>query len=320
MRLLFMGTGDIALPTFRRLAERDTLVGLVTQPDRPVGKSSKPRPPRIKEEARLLSIPVFQPEDVRSEEEIVAIKALDPELIVVMAYGQILTKALLAVPPLGCINIHASLLPRYRGASCIQAAIAAGDRESGISIIEMVERLDAGNVVLSKAIPLLAEETGGTLHDRLAALAPEVVEACLEKLASDEMAGKPQNEELATYAPQLQRLDGQLDWEFSAEVLERRIRAYEPWPGSYTNFKDGRGRSKRMKVFAGVEVTKGGRGAVPGEIVDVSASGVTIACGEGALVLNELQLEGGKRLSVAELIRGNTLEVGQCFFSLVSRT
>ena len=287
-----------------------TLVGLVTQPDRPVGRRSKPQAPRIKEEALARSIPVLQPEDVRRESEISAIAVLDPELIVVMAYGQILTKALLAVPSLGCFNIHASLLPRHRGASCIQAAIAAGDRESGISIIKMVERLDAGDVVMAERIDLSADETGGSLHDRLGELAPELTMVCIEMLAGNTLTGEPQDHELATYAPQLQRLDGQ--------VLERRIRAYEPWPGSYTHFKDGRGRPRRLKVFADVSVSRDVRGVAPGEVLSVSSSGITVACGDGGLVLNELQIEGGRRLSAAELIRGNAVEVGEGFFSLVS--
>jgi methionyl-tRNA formyltransferase len=318
MRVLFMGTGEIALPTFKRLADSMTLVGLVTQPDRPVGRRSKPQPPRIKEEALARSIPVLQPEDVRRESEISAIAVLDPELIVVMAYGQILTKALLAVPSLGCFNIHASLLPRHRGASCIQAAIAAGDRESGISIIKMVERLDAGDVVMAERIGLSADETGGSLHDRLGELAPELTMVCIEMLAGNTLTGEPQDHELATYAPQLQRLDGQLDWGLAAEVLERQIRAYEPWPGSYTHFKDGRGRPRRLKVFADVSVSRDVRGVAPGKVLSVSSSGITVACGDGALILNELQIEGGRRLSAAELIRGNAVEVGEGFFSLVS--
>ena len=316
MRVVFMGTGEIALPTFQRLADSVNLVGLVTQPDRPVGRSSKPQPPRIKSQALERSIPVLQPEDVRCEEEISAIAALSPELIVVMAYGQILTKTLIAVPPLGCFNIHASLLPRHRGASCIQAAIAAGDRESGISIIKMVERLDAGDVVMAEGVRLSADETGGSLHDRLGAMAPDLTMTCIKRLADNTLTGTPQDHERATYAPQLQRFDGQLDWGLPAEVLERRIRAYEPWPGSYTHFKDSRGRTKRMKVFAEVRVSSKVKDA-PGKVISVASSGITIACGDGGLVLNELQIEGGKRLSAAEMTRGNTFEVGKSFFSLV---
>ena len=317
MRIVFMGTGEIALPTFQRLAESVNLVGLVTQPDRPVGRSSKAQPPRIKSQALERSIPVLQPEDVRCEEEITAIAALDPELIVVMAYGQILTRSLMAVPPLGCLNVHASLLPRHRGASCIQAAIASGDQKSGISIIKMVERLDAGDVVLAEPIRLSSDETGGSLHDRLGAMAPELMMKCIKRLADDTLVGTPQDHEMATYAPQLRRFEGQLDWSLPAEVLERRIRAYEPWPGSYTHFKDSRGRTKRMKVFADVRVSSEVKAAVPGKVVNVASSGITVACGDGGLVLKELQIEGGKRLSAAELIRGNAFEVGEGFFSLV---
>ena len=311
-----MGTGDIALPVFERLAGNGFVVALVTQPDRPVGRSSKPRAPRIKQEAEDRGIPVLQPENVRCEKEIAAISVFDPELIVVMAYGQILSSSLLCVPPRGCINIHASLLPRHRGASCIQAAIAAGDQKSGISVIEMVEELDAGDVLLKKSVTLLAHETGGSLHDRLAEVAPSVIMECLKKIETQKIKAYSQDASLVTYAPQLQRRDGQIDWRFPADVLERRIRAYEPWPGSYTNFRDGRGRTKRLKVFAGAEVVDRERGAASGEVVSVDSSGIGIACGRGALMLNDLQIEGGKRLPVAELVRGNTIEVGECFFSL----
>ncbi|MBM49309.1 MAG: methionyl-tRNA formyltransferase [Roseibacillus sp.] len=318
MRILFMGTGEIALPVFRRLAKRKEMVGLVTQPDRPFGRSSKPRPPIIKQEAKKLSIPILQPEDVRRAEEIAAIRDLKPELIVVMAYGQILPAGLLRIPRLGCINIHASLLPRHRGASCIQAAISAGDLESGISIIKMVERLDAGDVLIERSVPLHANETGGSLHDRLSEIAPDLLMEYLETIETDEVEGIPQDHALATYAPQLQRLDGQVDWGASAGILERRIRAFEPWPGSYTNFTDDKGRNRRLKVFPGVGLIKELEAARPGEIVRVEPEGISVACGRGGLMLNNLQIEGGKRLPAAELIRGNSIVVGRCFFSLAS--
>ena len=316
MRKLFMGTGEIALPSFRMMAGEGGLVGLVTQPDRPVGRSSTPCPPEIKKEAVNLGIPVLQPEKLRMEEEVEGVSRMKPDLIVVMAYGQILPSAVLQMPHHGCINIHASLLPRHRGASCIQAAIKYGDGESGISIIEMVEELDAGNIITKRAISLRGDETGGSLHDRLAEIAPDVLKECLEGMADGKLTGSPQDDRLATYAPRLDRRDGDLDWEQPADLLERRIRAHDPWPGSYTCFKGNRGRARRVKFFPGAKVEKGGVDAVAGEVIEVSSSGLTVACGEGALRFDELQLEGAKRLPVGEVIRGNALLVGQCFFSL----
>ncbi|MEC9055875.1 MAG: methionyl-tRNA formyltransferase [Verrucomicrobiota bacterium] len=316
MRKLFMGTGDIALPSFRMMAEEGGLVGLVTQPDRPVGRSSTPCPPEIKKEAVNLGRPVVQPEKLRMEEEIEGISRMKPDLIVVMAYGQILPSAVLQMPHHGCINVHASLLPRHRGASCIQAAIKYGDGESGISIIEMVEELDAGDIITKKAIPLRGDETGGSLHDRLAEMAPDVLKECLEGVADGKLTGSPQDDRLATYAPRLDRRDGDLDWEQPADLLERRIRAHDPWPGSYTCFKGNRGRARRVKFFPGAKVERRVGDAVAGEVMEVSSSGLTVACGEGALRFDELQLEGAKRLTVGEVIRGNSLLAGQCFFSL----
>ena len=314
-----MGTGDIALPSFRMMAGEGGLVGLVTQPDRPVGRSSSPCPPEIKREAADLGIPVVQPEKLRMAEEIAVISEMKPDLIVVMAYGQILPSAILQLPRYGCINVHASLLPRHRGASCIQAAIKCGDAESGISIIEMVEKLDEGDIITKRAIPLHGDETGGSLHDRLAEMAPAVLRECLEEIAANKVASSPQDDSLATYAPRLDRRDGDLDWEQPADLLERRIRAYDPWPGSFTCFKDNKGRVRRLKFFPGAKVEQGVGEVTPGEITDVSSSGLAVSCGEGSLRFEELQMEGGRRLPVGEVIRGNSILVGQCFFSLASR-
>lgn len=314
-----MGTGDIALPSFRMMAGEGGLAGLVTQPDRPVGRSSSPCPPEIKREASDLGIPVVQPEKLRMAEEIAVISEMKPDLIVVMAYGQILPPAILQLPRYGCINVHASLLPRHRGASCIQAAIKCGDAESGISIIEMVEKLDEGDIITKRAIPLHGDETGGSLHDRLAEMAPAVLRECLAGIAANKVARSPQDDSLATYAPRLDRRDGDLDWQQPADLLERRIRAHDPWPGSFTCFKDNKGRVRRLKFFPGAKVEQAVGEAAPGEIIDVSSSGLAVSCGEGSLRFEELQMEGGRRLSVGEVIRGNSILVGQCFFSLASR-
>ena len=313
-----MGTGEIALPSFRMMAEAVDLVGLVTQPDRPVGRSSRPRPPRIKTVAGDLGIQVLQPEKIAGGEGLAEVSALEPDLIVVMAYGQILPQTLLELPRYGCINVHASLLPRHRGASCIQAAIAADDSESGVSIIYMTEELDAGDVIMKAAVPLGPHETGGTLHDRLAELAPAVLEEGVSRIAGGEVVRNPQDESLATYARRLHRSDGELDWAHSAKHLECRIRAHDPWPGSFTSFHDVRGRVKRLKVFPGGEVLEEKSNESPGEIIRISSSGITVACGAGAMQFNEVQVEGGNRLQVAEFIKGNSLLAGDCFFSLVS--
>ena len=212
MRKLFMGTGEIALPSFRMMAEEGDLAGLVTQPDRPVGRSAKPCPPRIKKVAAGFGIPVVQPEKVGLGEGFAEVAALEPDLIVVMAYGQILPRALLEMPRYGCINVHASLLPRHRGASCIQAAIEAGDRETGISVIYMEEKLDTGDIITRQAVPLHPDDTGGIVHDRLAELAPVVLKEFVDGIAGGEVSRNPQDDSqarfrVATKSPCFQRND-----------------------------------------------------------------------------------------------------------------
>jgi methionyl-tRNA formyltransferase len=314
MRILFMGTGEIALPSFRMVAEGGELVGLVTQPDRPVGRSSKPRPPRIKELALEAEVPVVQPERVRRKSAVAEIAALEPDLIVVMAYGQILSNALLEMPGLGCINVHASLLPRHRGASCIQAAIGEGDVDSGVTIMHLAEGLDTGDIILAQATTLTPEETGGSLHDRLAESSPEPLKEAIELIASGHARRVPQDEGLATYAPKLERKDGEIDWSMPARQLERRIRAYHPWPGTFTTMRDERGRAKRLKVFPRT-VVAGGAGS-PGEVLAVESDAIVIGCGEGALQLREVQAEGSRRLAVSEFLKGQKIPVGNRFFSL----
>lgn len=316
MRVLFLGTGEIALPSFLKVTEDYNVVGLVTQPDRPVGRSSKPRPPRIKELALERQIAVLQPERMRAPEALAEVAALEPDLAIVMAYGQILPTAFLELPTLACINVHASLLPRHRGASCIQAALEAGDSESGVTIMHVAEGLDTGDIILKKAIALEPGETGGTLHDRLAELSPQVLVEAIELLASDEAPRVPQVEELASYAPKLNRADGGLDWNRPAAKLERWIRAYEPWPGTYSQLKTTSGKTARLKVFPPVQVAAG-EGA-PGEVLLAKGDQLVIACGKGALQLNAVQLEGSRRMSVNEFLVGHKLSPGERLFSLES--
>ncbi len=313
-----MGTGEIALPSFRMMVEEGGLVGLVTQPDRPVGRSSKPQPPRIKSAAADAGVKVLQPERIRAGEGLSDISELNPDLIVVMAYGQILPRSVLELPRYGCVNVHASLLPRHRGASCIQAAIAAGDAESGISIIYMTEELDAGDIIAKAAIPLRPDDTGGVLHDRLAEFAPAILRECVRRVVGGNGSRKPQDESLATYSGRLHRGDGELNWALPAQEVERRIRAYDPWPGSFTSFHDARGRIRRLKMFPGGAVLEENADCVPGEILRVSSSDIAVACGAGVMQLHEVQVEGGNRLPVAEFIKGNSLLAGDHFFSLVS--
>ncbi|MGC6566443.1 MAG: methionyl-tRNA formyltransferase [Akkermansiaceae bacterium] len=299
MRLVFMVTGEISEPTFAdALSGPHDVVGLVTQPDRPVGRKQVLTAPRVKVMAEEAGVPVIQPEVVGQPEALDQIREWAPEVIVVMAYGQILPQKLIDLPERAIINLHASLLPKYRGASCIQAAIRNGDAETGWSVIHVVKKLDAGNVLLREPFAIKDGETGGELHDRLAATGPSACRAALTMLEAGEVPGEVQDESLQTYAPKLLRDHGLLDWSAPAEELERMIRAYHPWPGTFSRLG-----GKRLKVFP---ATRCGEGkGEPGQFLGQIDGGIEIACGAGSLILGEIQLEGSRRMSSAELAQGH---------------
>lgn len=306
-RVVFLGTGDIAIPAFQMLVDQGLKpVALVTQPDRPVGRrQTLLTPPKLKEHALTAGIPVLQPENIRETEALDEIEALHADLMIVMAYGQILPKRLLAMPRIACINLHASLLPLHRGASCIQAAIDAGDAETGITIMHVVPKLDAGDIILSEHIPLGPDATGGVIHDQLAELAPLALERAIHVLLNGTATRTIQDESLVTYAPKLERHDGVLDWTQSAELLDRRIRAYDPWPGTTTTLE-----GKRVKIFPPVEIVD----AVgePGTLLAID-TGLTIACGHQALRVHSLQPEGKQRMAAGDFARGARLATGVRF-------
>lgn len=300
MRLIFIATGDIALPSFRHLLENGPRpLALVTQPDKPAGRRMEMTAPAIKTEALAAGIPVYQPEEIGSIAA--GLGALSPDLIVVMAYGQILRKNVLTLASSAIINLHASLLPKYRGAACIQAAIDAGDAESGVTAIHVVRKLDAGDMIFAKSIPISPEETGGSLHDRLAVLAAEVLAETLGKLAVGAAPGVPQDEAATSYISKLDRAHGEIDWTMDAAAIERRIRAYHPWPGTFTNISDG-GKPKRLKIFPPTAIID--LSLPPGEI-SRHDGGLAIGCGDDkSLRLETIHPEGARRMSAADWLRG----------------
>ena len=302
-RVVFFGSGEVAIPSFRRLIEGGPLpLALVTQPDKPAGRHrSTLTPPPIKQVALDSGIPVLQPPSVREEEALAALRELAPDLIVVMAYGQILPKALIAIPRIACINLHASLLPRHRGASCIQAAIDEGDAETGVTVMHVVPKLDAGDMILARRTPVSAGDTGGILHDRLAGVAADALGEALPLLLAGNAPGTPQDPALATYAPKLERDDGRIDWSWDAARLERRIRAYDPWPGTWTTFHDGSGL-KRVKIFPAIAGEE--HLGSPGQMLLSPAGAPAVACGSGHLVLGEVQPEGSRRMAAADWVKG----------------
>lgn len=301
-----MGTGEIAESAFSALlGTGHEVLALVTQPDKPFGRHQEMRPPGVKTLALAASVPVLQPESVRKKEILTELRSLSPDVIVVMAYGQILPQALIDIPEKAIINLHASLLPKYRGASCIQAAIASGDEYTGWTVMHVVKALDAGEVILQKKLVIGDSETGGELHDRLALAAPECLLESLRLLEADEATREPQADELSSYAPKLGREDGEIDWSRSAVDLERLVRAYDPWPGTNAWLETGNGKKKRLKIFPPLEIGEG-QGA-PGELLSTDERGFEIAMGAGSIFVREVQLEGSRRMTAAELVRGQTL-------------
>ena len=305
MRIVFCGTGDIGLPALRALAEsqRHSLAGVITQPDKPAGRDMRPRAPAVKSEAIARQIPVAQPERIRNDFS--ALVEWNPDLVVVAAYGQILSRDVLRLPRLGCLNLHASLLPRHRGASPIQAAILAGDTETGITSMYMDEGLDTGDILLDRRIPIFPDETGGSLHDRLAALAPSVLMESLDLLDKSVAPRIPQDFSLATYAAKLGKLDGRLDWKEPASHLARRVRAMNPWPGASCRLAAG-----VLKIHLAAAMDRNGE---PGTVLSSGPEGILVAAGEGSLALLEVQLEGRKRLPCGDFLRGFPLEAGTRF-------
>jgi methionyl-tRNA formyltransferase len=292
MRVLFIGTGEIGVPVLRWLIESEAneLVGVVTQPDKPVGREQRTESPPIKAAFADRNLPVLQPKRIKNAVE--EIQALKPDVIVVMAYGQILPRPILEIPRIACLNLHASLLPRHRGAAPIQASIVAGDRETGISVMYMDEGLDTGDLLLQKRIEIAPDETGGSLHDRLAGIAPATLDDALTQLQSGTAARTPQDSSAATYAPKLEREHGRIDWSEPAALIERKIRAFDPWPGAFTILRDADARERKLKVFRAHLAEKSS--SVP----------FLVPAKDKALVLDEVQLEGKRRMSAEKFLRG----------------
>jgi len=300
MRLIFIATGDIALPSFRYLLEHGPRpLALVTQPDKPVGRHQTLTPPAIKVVALAAGITVHQPETIG--DAFAELHALDPEVLVVMAYGQILRKEILNLATQAIINLHASILPKYRGAACIQAAIAAGDLETGITAMHVVRELDAGDIILIKTLAIAADETGGGLHDRLGLLAAEVLAEVIVNFTNGTAGRVPQDDRISSYIPKLERDDGRLDWTQDAATIERRIRAYEPWPGTFTVIRED-GREKRLKIFPPTQVVESTLPA--GEFHQSSEGKLLIGCGTQALLIEWVQPEGSRRMSAEDYLRG----------------
>ncbi len=294
MRIVFAGTPDFAAQHLQALLDAGReVVAVYTQPDRPAGRGQKLMPSPVKQLALQHSIPVYQPQTLRDPAAQAELAALNADLMVVVAYGLILPQAVLDLPRLGCINSHASLLPRWRGAAPIQRAIQAGDAESGVTVMRMEAGLDTGPMLLEVRTPISAEDSGGSLHDRLAVLGSQALVEAVAALEAGDLPGEVQDDSLATYAHKLNKDEARLDWSRPAVELERLIRAFHPWPICHSSL-DG----AVLKVHAAALGEGQGR---PGEILAASRDGLLVACGEGSLRLTRLQLPGGKPLNFTDL-------------------
>lgn len=303
MKIVFMGTPDFAAATLQALVEAGHQVGLVvTQPDRAKNRGKKVQFSPVKELAMAHDIPVLQPEKIKdSPHTMEMIKAYRPDIIIVAAYGQIIPKKLLELPPLGCVNVHASLLPRLRGASPIQRAILDGEEETGVTIMQMDEGLDTGDM-LAKIKTSVGHRNYEELHDQLALIGADLLVEVLPFIESRRLVPSKQNDEKATYAGLITKQDGKIDFTKSAEQIERQIRAFDPWPGAYCAYGE-----QTLKIWK-AQVLEGGDGETPGRILAVSDEGIDIACGSGILRAEQIQLPGKKRVAVKDFLRGNHIE------------
>ena len=306
MRVIFMGTPDFAVGTLQAIKEAGhEIAAVVTQPDKPVGRGKELRMPPVKEKALEYGLKVYQPEKVRVPEFVEVLRDLKPDVIVVVAFGQLLPESILTLPKFGCVNVHASLLPRYRGAAPIQWAVINGDEETGVTTMQMDKGLDTGDILMVKKYRLLPEETGGSLFDRLSILGAELLTDTLKGLEEGTVTGVKQQGE-SDYAPKLDKTTGKIDFTQPAAVIERLIRGLNPWPTAYTFYK-----GKSLKLWSAELADTPATDIKPGCIYEVTKDSFTVMCGDGGLVIKELQLEGKKRMDTASFLRGMRIAEGE---------
>ena len=305
LRIIFMGTPDFAAATLQALIDGpDEVVAVVTQPDRAKGRGKKLTPPPTKILAEAVEIPVLQPTKIKTENFRNELLSYQPDLVVVTAYGRILPKSLLELPPLGCINVHGSLLPKYRGAAPIQWAVINGEKETGITIIQMNEGMDTGDILLTAKISTTPDETAGSLYDKLAVLGSATLLTAIKGLQEDTITPISQDHDLATVAPMLKKDDGLIDWHKDAREIECLIRGLDPWPTAFC-FLDG----KRLRLFR-PEVLHQDSAMQPGVVLQADKRGILVACGKNTLLAKEIQPEGKKRMTVESFLCGHPITIG----------
>lgn len=301
--IIFMGTPDFSVPILKKLHERYQVAMVISQPDKPVGRKRILTSPPVAETAKALGIPLFQPDRIREEAALDRIAEIEPDLIITAAYGQILPKALLDIPPLGAINVHASLLPRHRGGAPIHRSIMEGDSETGVTIMYMAEGLDSGNIISSRSTPIDDRDDTGTLHDRLSAIGADLLMDTLPDIFSGKNDSIPQDDDLVTVSPNISKADEKIDWSKPAREVFNHIRGLSPWPGAYTEVDD-----RRLKMYEAripEEALEYGPEYAPGTIVDTTPEGIRIVCGDGvAIEVTSVQLAGKKRTTAVEFASG----------------
>jgi methionyl-tRNA formyltransferase len=332
LRIIFMGTAELSCASLESLARDETfsVAAVVTQPDKPKGRDLKLQPSPVKSLALKLNLPVLQPARARDEQFIAQLRALKPDLIVVVAYGQILPRAILDLPRHGCLNVHTSLLPKFRGAAPIQWAIANGETETGVTVMKMDAGLDTGPIVSQRRTPILPADDSATLHDRLARLGAELLAHTIPDFVAGKIQPIPQPADGVSHAPKIKKEDGRIDWKLPAKTVWNRLRAFTPWPGAFTFWfgvppSGGNGiriagppeggtpntpQPILLKIWKAETVEQSGR---MGEILSADKNGIVVACGQDALRILELQREGGRRMGAAEYLTGHALNVGERF-------
>ncbi len=307
MKIVFMGTPEFAIPSLDMLLKEGyDVAAVVTQPDKPKGRGNKMSPPPVKEYAMEHGIEVLQPEKVKTEEFVEKIKAINPDLLVTAAYGKILPKSVLDIPKHGCINVHGSLLPKYRGAAPIQWSIINGEKVTGITTMYTDVGMDTGDMLVKAEIEITEDMTAGELHDKLSVLGAEVLKETLKRLENGTLERIPQNDEEATYAPMMTKETGCIDWSKSSREIHNLVRGTNPWPGAYTFYND-----KKMKIWMTSVISDEEHDSKAGTILKVSKDGIVVACGLGKLIIKEIQFENARKMSVEEYICGHKIDEGE---------